>query len=208
MENWHLQFSKCRNVTTHNCPHINVLRVEMEPMMGDRETEPTENLENWTNGKFTSQVFQVSMKWNISINHYEKIEKWLPFCTYQSYEKISNYQPPPPPKFGSLVFQVSTETEYTINHNEKIEKWPQFYKYWSYGNIPSYQPPQVWVSRNRISALVIMKNGCHFIKIDHMEKFQINDPSPKFESLVFPVSMEMEYQCWPLWKNWKMAAIS
>ena len=26
---------KCRKVTTHKCPHINVLNVEMEPRMGD-----------------------------------------------------------------------------------------------------------------------------------------------------------------------------
>ena len=45
--------------------------------------------------------------------------------------------------------------------------------------------PKVWVSGflsvdgNRISVLVIMKkfeNGCHFINIDHTEKFQITDP--------------------------------
>ena len=29
--------SKCRKVTTHNCPCINVLNVEMEPRMGDGE---------------------------------------------------------------------------------------------------------------------------------------------------------------------------
>ena len=36
--------SKCRKVTTHKCPNINVLNVEMEPRMGDGE--------NWTNEKF------------------------------------------------------------------------------------------------------------------------------------------------------------
>ena len=67
-------------------------------------------------------------------------------------------------------------------------------------------PPKVWVSsfpsvnRKGISALAIMKklkNGCHFININHTEKFQITDP-PKFGSPVFQVSMEMEYQHWPL----------
>ena len=38
-----------------------------------------------------------------------------------------------------------------------------------------------------------LKNGHHFINIDHMEKFQITDP-PKFGSPVFGVLMEMEYQ--------------
>ena len=45
--------------------------------------------------------------------------------------------------------------------------------------------PKVWVSgfpsvhRNEISVLATMKkliNGCHFVNIDHMEKFQITDP--------------------------------
>ena len=53
-----------------------------------------------------------------------------------------------------------------------------------------------------------LKNGCHYINIDCMEKFQITNPPLKFGSLVFQVSMEMEYQHQTLWKNWKMAAIS
>ena len=74
---------------------------------------------------------------------------------------------------------------------------------------------KVWVSGflsvdgNRISVLAIMKklkNGCHFININHMEKFQTTDP-PKFGSPVFRVSTETEYQYRPLWKNWKMATI-
>ena len=28
-------------------------------------------------------------KWNISIGHYEKIDKWLPFCYYQLYNRVS-----------------------------------------------------------------------------------------------------------------------
>ena len=66
------------------------------------------------------------------------------------------------------------------------------------------------VNGNRISALAIMKNlknGWYFININCTEKFQITNP-PTFGSLVFQVSTEMEYQCQPLWKNWKMAAIS
>ena len=52
------------------------------------------------------------------------------------------------------------------------------------------------VNRNWISLLAIMKkliNGCHFININHTEKFQITDPSTKFGSLVFRVSTDMEY---------------
>ena len=63
-------------------------------------------------------------------------------------------------------------------------------------------------TENSASAIMkILKNGSHFINIDCMEKFQITDP-PKFVSLVFWVSMKTEYQCQPLWKNWKMAFIS
>ena len=68
--------------------------------------------------------------------------------------------------------------------------------------------PKVWVSsflsvdRNGISALAIMKklkNGCHFVNINHTEKIKITDPlPPKFGSPVFQVSTEMEYQHWPL----------
>ena len=56
------------------------------------------------------------------------------------------------------------------------------------------------VDRNGISALAIMKqlkNGSHFVNIDHMEKFQITDP-PKIWVSGFQVSTEMEYQHWPL----------
>ena len=74
-------------------------------------------------------------------------------------------------------------------------------------------PPKVRVSsfqgvkRNGISVSAIvkkLKNGCHFININHMENFQITDLL-KFGSPVFRVSMETEYQCWPLWKNWKFS---
>ena len=41
---------------------------------------------------------------------------------------------------------------------------------------------------NGILALAVMKkskNGCHFVNMCHTEKFQITDPPPKFEFLVF-----------------------
>ena len=56
--------------------------------------------------------------------------------------------------------------------------------------------PKVWVSGfpsvdgNGISVLAIMKtlkNGHHFVNVNHMEKLQITDPSPKFWSLVYPM---------------------
>ena len=78
-------------------------------------------------------------------------------------------------------------------------------------------PHKVWVSSfpsvngNRISVLAIMKklkNGCHFFNIDCTKKFQITDPSQSLGLQFSEWSTEMEYQHWPLWKNWKMAAIS
>ena len=52
-----------------------------------------------------------------------------------------------------------------------------------------------------------LKNGCHSVNINHTETFPNIEP-PKFGSPVFRVSMERDYQCRPLWKKWKMAAIS
>ena len=52
-----------------------------------------------------------------------------------------------------------------------------------------------------------LKNGCHFFNIDLTEKCPITNP----QSLGLQFSecrQETEYQCQPLWKNWKMAAIS
>ena len=47
------------------------------------------------------------------------------------------------------------------------------------------------VNGNRISASAIMKklkNGCHFVKIDCTEKFQITDPPPPQNSLDLQLS--------------------
>ena len=51
--------------------------------------------------------------------------------------------------------------------------------------------------RNRISASAFikkLKNDCHFVNVDHTEKFQMTDLS-KFGSPIFRVLTEMEYQC-------------
>ena len=56
------------------------------------------------------------------------------------------------------------------------------------------------VNRNGISASAIiekLKNGHHFINIDHTEKFQVTDPQ-KLGSPFFRVLTEMEYQHRPL----------
>ena len=41
------------------------------------------------------QFSECQWKLNISVSHYEKTEKWLPFCKYNLYRKFSNYPPPP-----------------------------------------------------------------------------------------------------------------
>ena len=66
-----------------------------------------------------------------------------------------------------------------------------------------------WRKQNiSVSHYEKLKSGCHFFNIDRMETFPITNPPPECGSLVFWVSTEMEYQHRPLWKNWKMAAIS
>ena len=60
MENLCHQFSECRKVTTHKMfkrSHTLMLKESLGSVMG--KTEPTENLENWINGKFVSPVFWV-----------------------------------------------------------------------------------------------------------------------------------------------------
>ena len=64
---------KCRKVTIHKCPRINVLNVETKPRMGDGE--------KWTNGKFRRLN-----QWKICIMAImKKIEKWPPFRKYWSF---------------------------------------------------------------------------------------------------------------------------
>ena len=46
-------------------------------------------------------------KWNISVGHYEKIEKWPALCKYRSYRKISNYQSLPPKVWVSSFLSVN-----------------------------------------------------------------------------------------------------
>ena len=114
---------------------------------------------------------ECQQKRNISIGHYEKIQKWLPFHKYLTYKKISNYWPPRVWVSGFLSVNGNGISAPAIM--KKIEKWLPFCKYWLYWKISNY-----WL------------------------------PPLKFGSLVFWVSMETEYQHQPLWKNWKMAAIS
>ena len=47
-------------------------------------------------------------KWKMGINHYAKIEKWLPHHRNLLYSKLPTTNPP---KFGSPVFLMSTEME-------------------------------------------------------------------------------------------------
>ena len=63
-------------------------------------------------------------------------------------------------------------------------------KYWLHRKISNYWPPKVWVSSfpsvngNR-PFWKKLKNDCHFINIDHMEKCQMTNPS-KFWTSSFP----------------------
>ena len=54
--------------------HASVLKQNPGWVMG--KTEPMEKFGKLNRQNFLSLDFQV---WNISIGHYEKIEKWLPF---------------------------------------------------------------------------------------------------------------------------------
>ena len=171
-------FHWCRKVTTHNkCPRINVLCVAMhkwwnEPKMGDGE--------NWTNGKVRktestenlcllfSECRKVTTQKCFKHSHTSMLKQNLGWVTGKTV---------PTEKFGKLNWQNFLSLDFqvwniSISHYKKIEKWLPFLYYRLYGKISNYWPP------------------------------------PKFRSPVFQVSMEMEYQCWPLWKNWKMAAIS
>ena len=49
---------------------------------------------------------ECQLKLNISIGHYEEIEKLPPFNKYESYGRIPNYQPP------KFAYKVLTEMEY------------------------------------------------------------------------------------------------
>ena len=53
------------------------------------------NFKVLTRIKFGLQFSECWWKWNISVSHYEKIEKWPPFHKYWLYGKISNYLYPP-----------------------------------------------------------------------------------------------------------------
>ena len=105
-----------------------------------------------------------------------------------------NFQLPAPPKFGSMVFRVSTETAYQC--------WP-LWKNWKMAailliliiqkNFKLLTSPKVWVPSfpsvdisgiSRSAIMKKLKNGCHFINIDHMEKISNYWP-PQSLSLLF-----------------------
>ena len=149
-----------------------------------QKTESMKNLH-------VSQFYECWRKQNISISHYKKIEKWLPFHKYWSYRKLSNYRPPKVWISGFLSVDGNRISALAII--KKIEKWPPFHKYWSYGKCSNYQPPpKVWVfsflsvDRNGISALLLwkkLKNGHHFINIHQMFRLEYkkSTDSGKFE---------------------------
>ena len=85
--------SKCRKVTTHKCPHINVLNIEMEPRKGEGDNQTNWKLENWTNGNLHLWFFEC-----------RKV------TTHKCLKLLA------PSKFGSLVFQVSTFKTFMHGH--------------------------------------------------------------------------------------------
>ena len=144
------------------------MKQNLEWVMG--KTEPTETLQNWINGKFASPVFRVSMKWNISVGHYEKIEKWLPFHKYQSYRKSSNYWPPK--VWVSIFLTVKGNVVSALAIMKKFENGHHFVNINCMEFFQITDPPKSWVSsflsvdRNGISTLGVMKkikNGCNFL---------------------------------------------
>ena len=148
-----------------NCPHF----VNIDHTENFKLPTPLQSL--------GLQLSECEQKQNISVGHYETIEKWPPFHKYWSYGKfqITN----PPPKFWSPIFQTC------INRNGisvlAIMKWSKrlpFCKYQLYERISNYQPsPKVCISsfpsvdRNGILVSAFMeklKNGHHFVNICNM----------------------------------------
>ena len=78
----------------------------------------------WKNFKLTIpqslglQFSKCQWKQNISISHYEKIEKWSPFHKYQSYRKISNYWPPK--SLGLWFSECQRKWNISVSHYEKL----------------------------------------------------------------------------------------
>ena len=137
IENSHLQFSECRKVITHKCPSINVNgnRISVLAMMkklknGCHFVNIDRTVKFQINNPPQSLGLQFSkcqQKQNISISHYEKIEKWPPFHKYWSYRKISNYWQPK--SLGLQFSECWRKWNISVSHYEKIEKWPAFRKY-------------------------------------------------------------------------------
>ena len=77
IENLCLPLSECRKVTMQKCfkrSHTSMLKQNLRWVTG--KTEPMDKFGKLNRQNFLSLDFRV---WNISIGHYEKIEKWLPF---------------------------------------------------------------------------------------------------------------------------------
>ena len=162
------------------------------------KTEPTENLENWTNRKLTSMVFPVSMEyqcWPLWKNW--KVATILLISIIQKNFKLLT----PHQSLGLWFSECWQKQNISVSHYEKIENGCHFVNIDHTEKFQITDSPQSLGLRfyecwwNGISALAIMKklkNGYHFINIHHTEKFQITNP-PKFGSLVF------FSECW--WKR-------
>ena len=206
-ENLCLLFSECRKVTTQKCfkhSHASMLKRNLGWVMG--KTEPTEKWGklNWIFWVSTEREYQHRPLW----------KNWKMAAIYFISIIQKNFQlPTPPPQSLGLRFsKCQQKWTFSVGHYEKLKNGCHFFNINRMEKFSITNPPKVWVSgflsvnRNRISVLAIMKklkNGCHFLNINRTEKFPITNPPWSLGLWFFRVSMEMEYQHRPLWKNWR-----
>ena len=157
-------------------------------MTGKPESTEKFQITNFPPKSLGLRFSECQQKWNISVSHYEKIEKWLPFLLISIVQKnsksltsskvwVSGY--PSVNINGISVLAIMKKLKngrhfINIDHTEKFQITD---------NIKVWVSSFLSVSENGISVLAIMKkskNGCHFINIDHTEKFQMTYfPFPK-----------------------------
>ena len=174
---------KCRKVSPHNCPCINVLSLGTSSYLECWNwTKKLKNGHHFVKyqlyGNISNyqpppqslglQFSECQQKWNISVGHYEKIEKWPPFYKYLLYRNISNYQTP---KVWVSGFPCINKNRISVS--AIMKNWKNGHHFENINCTEIFHitnPPKVWVfgflsvNRNGLSVLAIMKkskNGCH-----------------------------------------------
>ena len=144
-------------------------------------------------------IYKCQWKWNINISHYEKLEKWLPFWKYQSYRKISNYQPPK--VWVSGLPSVNRNTISALAIMKKLKNGHYFVNINCTEKFQITSPPKVWVSSfpsvngNGKSVLAItkkLKKWLQFYKYWLYRKISNYWPPPQSLGLRFS-------KCWWKW---------